>query len=61
MKNYLPLNPGFANQVAMDAAETQIKTATMSAVVKQVLGDEAIRMMDEVREIANTAPGNCFA
>jgi len=45
----------------MNTNQTLIKTATMSAVVKQVEGDLAIKMMDETRAIAQSAPGNCFA
>lgn len=57
----MALNPVFASAVSMNAAETKISTATMSAVVKKVDGDVAIDMMDETREIAQLAPGNCFA
>lgn len=60
-KNYMALNPVFASAVSMNTTETKISTATMSAVVKKVDGDEAIDMMDETRAIAELAPGNCFA
>lgn len=45
----------------MDTDKKFITTATMSAVVKQVDGVEAITMMDAMRSIASKAPGNCFA
>lgn len=45
----------------MDTDKKSITTAKMSAVVKQVDGDEAIKMMDAMRSIASKAPGNCFA
>jgi len=45
----------------MNAAGTLIQTATMSAVVKQVSGDEGIELMDSIRAVGELAPGNCFA
>jgi hypothetical protein len=61
VKDYSALNPEFSNSVSMNTNQTLIKTATMSAAVKQVEGDVAIKMMDETRAIAQSAPGNCFA
>lgn len=51
----------FASSVTMNSDQTKISTANMSAVVKKVDGDAAIQMMDETRNIASYAPGNCFA
>jgi len=45
----------------MNEGGTLIKTATMSAVVKQVSGTAGIEMMDSIRKVGEIAPGNCFA
>lgn len=45
----------------MNSDNTSIKTAKMSAVVINVDGDDGITMMEQMRNIAPLAPGNCFA
>lgn len=45
----------------MNSDSTLIATAKMSAVVINVDGNDGIKMMEQMREIATLAPGNCFA
>jgi len=54
-------NNQMSNLIKMNDAKTAILTAKVSATIQNVEGKEGIIMMDQMRSLASSLPGNCFA
>lgn len=54
-------NSQISNVIKMSTNNDAILTAKISATVINVEGEDGIKMMDQMRQMANLLPGNCFA